>query len=329
MKKMIISRTPLRISFTWWWSDLPSFYRKYWGAVISTAIDKYIYITVNKKFDNDIRVSYSKTEIVDNIDKLEHNRVKEMLKYLHIENGIEITSIADIPSKWSWLWSSSSFCVASLHALYAYKWQHVSPEKLAQEACMIEIEKCWEPIGKQDQYAAAYGWLNFIKFNTDDTVSVDPIICLNETKKRLSENLIMLYTGITRSASNILVEQDKSMISDEKKQDIMKKMVQLTYDLKKDLENNNLNNFWNILHQNWLLKKEMSWWISNPQIDEWYEKAMKAGALWGKILGAWGGWFFLFYVPKDRQEDVYNALSDLRKIKFDFDTSGSKIIFIH
>jgi len=325
---MIIARTPLRISFTWGGSDLPSFYRKFWWAVISTSIDKYIYITVNKKFDNNIRLGYSKTEIVDNVNDIQHDRFKEILKYLHLENGIELTSIADIPSKWSGLWSSSSFCVATLHALYAYKGQYVSPEQLAQEACMIEIEKCWEPIGKQDQYAAAYWWFNFITFNADDTVSVDPIICFPETKKKLSENLIMLYTGITRDASNILADQNKNMISNEKKQEIMKKMVQLTYDLKKDLENNNLDNFGKILHENRLLKKEMSWWISNPQIDKWYDTAMKAWALWGKILGAWWWWFLLFYVPKDKQENVYFALNDLRRIAFNFDTMWSKIIFI-
>ncbi len=326
---MIISRTPLRISFTGGGSDLASFYRKFWGAVISTSIDKYIYVTVNKPFEPVIRLKYSKTEEVDDIQAIEHQYFREILEYMHIDKYIEITSMADIPSKWSWLGSSSSFTVAALHALYAYKSQHISPEQLAQEACMIEIDKCGEPIGKQDQYAAAYGGFNFIKFNPDDTVSVEPIICLPETKKRLSENLIMLYTGITRSASTILADQNTNIISDEKKQEIMKQMVQLTYDLKEQLENNNLNNFGEILHKNWLLKKEMSGWISNPQIDERYDKAMQAWALWGKILGAGWWWFFLFYVPKDRQEDVYTALRDLKKVKFNFDNTGSKIIFIH
>lgn len=326
---MIISRTPLRISFTGWGSDLASFYRKFWWAVISTSIDKYIYVTVNKKFDNNIRLSYSKTEEVEHPDQLDHRYVKEILKYLNVDWWLEITSIADIPSKWSWLGSSSSFSVGMLQALYAYMGKYISPEQLAEEACMIEIEKCGEPIGKQDQYSAAFWWLNFITFNPDDTVSVEPIICLPDTKKRLSENLIMLYTGITRNASSILADQNQNMVSDEKKQEIMQKMVQLTYDLKKELENNNLNNFGEFLHKNWLLKKEMSWWISNPQIDERYDKAMKAWALWWKILGAGGGWFLLFYVPKDRQEDVYTALGNLKKIKFNFDTTWSKIIFIH
>jgi len=326
---MIISRTPLRVSFTWGWSDLESFYSKFGWAVISTTINKYIYVTVNKKFDNDIRVSYSKTEIVDNIEKLEHNRVKEILKYVNIDNWIEITSIADIPSKWSWLWSSSAFTIAWLQALYTYKWKYVSPEKLAQESSIIEIEKCWEPIGKQDQYACAFWWLNFIKFNQNGSVSVDPIICLNETKERLSDNLIMLYTWITRSASNILSVQNKNIINDEKKQDIMNEMVKLSYSLKKELEDNNLNNIWHILHQNRILKKEMSWWISNSQIDEWYDKAMKAWAEWWKILWAWWGWFFIFYAPKEKHENIYKALPELRKIKFSFVNEWSKIIFIN
>ena len=252
-----------------------------------------------------------------------------MLKFYNIENKIEITSISDIPSSWSWLGSSSSFCVGTLNALSVYKWKYISPEELAQEDCIIEMEKCWQPIWKQDQYAAAYGGLNFIEFKMDDTVSVSPIICLPETKKRLSNNLIMLYTWITRSASNILANQNKNMVSDSKKQDIMKEMVKLTHELKKNLENNDLNNFGRLLHENRLLKKEMSWWISNPQIDEWYERAMKAWAEWWKILWAWWGGFLLFYAPKDKQEDVYTALSELRKIKFNFDNTWSKVIFIN
>lgn len=326
---MIIAKAPLRISFVWGWSDLPSFYRKYWGAVISTTIDKYIYITLNKKFDDSIRISYSKTEIVDAIDDIQHDLVRETLRDIWIENGIEITSIADIPSKGSWLWSSSCFSVALYHALYAYKRQFVTAETLAQKACNLEINICKQPIGKQDQYASAYGWLNIIEFKPDDTVHVNPIICTKETMQKLSNNLLMFYTGITRSASNILADQNQNMISDNEKQEIMKKMVALTYDLKKELENNDLNNFWNILHQNRILKKQMSGWVSNPQIDEWYNKAMEAWAQWGKILGAWGWWFLLFYVPQEYHKSVCNALSDLRKIDFEFETEWSKIIFIH
>lgn len=326
---MIISKAPLRISFTGWGSDLPSYYLQNWWAVISTSIDKYIYINVNKKFDNKIRISYSKTEIVDSVEEIEHTRVRPILEYLNLDWGLEITSIADIPSQWSGLGSSSSFTIALLHALHAYKWEYISPQKLAEEACMIEIEKCWEPIGKQDQYASAYGWLNFIQFKQDGTVSVDPIICFNDTKKRLQDNLLVFYTGITRSASNILEHQNKAMIDDKVKQEIMNKMVWLTFDLKKELEDNNLNNFGKILHENWILKKELAWWISNENIDYRYDKAIKSGAEWGKVLWAGGWWFLLFYAPQDKHEAICNSLSELRRMKINFENEGSKIIFIH
>ena len=204
---MIIARTPIRISFTGGGSDLPSYYRERGGAVISTSIDKYIYVTVNVSFDPIIRFKYSKTEVVNAPEEMEHQYMREILRSLDVRSSVEITSIADIPSKGSGLGSSSAFTVASLHALYAFKSQFVSAERLAREACAIEIEKCGQPIGLQDQYAAAYGGLNFIRFNPDDTVNVDPVICKKETKRAMDEGLIMFYTGITRSASGILQEQ--------------------------------------------------------------------------------------------------------------------------
>jgi len=326
---MFISRTPLRVSFTGWGSDLPSFYKEHWGAVLSTSIDKWVTVLVNKKFDNKIRLWYSETENVEHANELKHEYAKQILNLLDIDWWLEITSVADIPSKWSWLWSSSSFTVAMLHALHAHKWEYVSAERLAQEACLIEIEKCGKPIWKQDQYAAAYWWLNFIEFNPDDTVSVKKIICLKETKQRLQDNLLMMYTWITRSASDILSKQNQNMLSDQKKVEIMKKMVWLSYDLKKDLENNDLNNFWEILHQNRELKKEMAWGISNPQIDNRYHRARRAWASWGKLLWAWWGWFFLFYAPKEKHQDIITALPELRNIDFNFENEWSKIIFTY
>lgn len=326
---MFISRTPLRVSFTGWGSDLPSFYKEHWGAVLSTSIDKWVTVLVNKKFDNKIRLWYSETENVEHANELKHEYAKQILNLLDIDWWLEITSVADIPSKWSWLWSSSSFTVAMLHALHAHKWEYVSAERLAQEACLIEIEKCGKPIWKQDQYAAAYWWLNFIEFNPDDTVSVKKIICLKETKQRLQDNLLMMYTWITRSASDILSKQNQNMLSDQKKVEIMKKMVWLSYDLKKDLENNDLNNFWEILHQNRELKKEMAWGISNPQIDDRYHRARRAWASWGKLLWAWWGWFLLFYAPKEKHQDIITALPELRNIDFNFENEWSKIIFTY
>lgn len=324
---MITVRTPLRISFVWGWSDLPAFYRTHGGAVLSTSIDKCVYINVNQKFDGKIRLSYSKTEIVDSIEELEHDRAKEVMKYIELPGWVEMVSIADIPSQGTWLGSSSSFTVGLLHALSAYKQKYVSKEELAAAACHIEIDALAQPIGKQDQYAAAYGGLNLIEFLPDDTVRVEKIICLKETKEKLEENLLMMYTGITRSASNILETQSKNMISDAQKTQIMQKMVWYVYDLKKELENNNLSNFGKILHENWLLKKELAGGISNPQIDEWYDAAMAAGAEGGKILWAGGGGFLLFYAPKEKHQAIIDALPLLKHTPFSFDNEGSTVVY--
>src|SRR5947207_2655094 len=204
---MIISRTPLRISFVGGGSDLSTFYTYDPGVVVSTAINKFIYISVNKKFDNKIRASYSVTEIVDRVDQLEHELIREALKLVGIDGGVEITSISDIPSQGTGLGSSSTYTVGLLNALYAYTGQHAGAERLAREACQIEIERCGKPIGKQDQYIAAYGGLQYIQFNPDKSVFVEPIICSPETKKRLQERLLMRYTGMTRSADLVRAEQ--------------------------------------------------------------------------------------------------------------------------
>src|SRR6185369_2656191 len=193
---MIISRTPLRMSFVGGGSDLPVFYRKYGGAVVSTAINQFVYITVNKKFDEKIRVSYSKTEEARTVEKIKHPLVREAMKLLGLGGGLEITSIADIPARGSGLGSSSTFTVGLLHALHAYAERYASAEQLAREACEIEIQRCGEPIGKQDQYAAAFGGFNFIEFNPDDSVSVEPIICKRETLHQLQANTLVFFTGV-------------------------------------------------------------------------------------------------------------------------------------
>src|SRR4051794_16020075 len=221
---MIISRTPLRISFAGGGSDLPAFYRDEPGAVVSTAIDKYIYISVNQKFDRKIRASYSVTEIVDTVDQLNHELIREALRLVEIGGQIEITSISDIPSSGTGLGSSSSYTVGLLNALYAHTGRHVGPERLAREASQIEIELCGKPIGKQDQYAAAFGGLEYIQFNPDGTVFVDPIIMDVATKQKLGQRLIMLYTGMTRSADGILKEQSANTASDETKRLVLSKM---------------------------------------------------------------------------------------------------------
>lgn len=326
---MIIAKAPVRMSFVGGGSDLKSFYQHHPGAVVSTAIDKYVYVTVNDCFDESIKIKYSEVEKVEHIDHLKHDRAKEILRLLGIANGIEVSTLADIPSKGTGLGSSSTFTVAMLHAIHAHKGEHVSAKTLAEEACRIEIDILGEPIGPQDQYAAAHGGLNFIQFNSDDTVVVNPIVCQKETLKKLEDNLIIFYTGITRSASSILSEQKKNCQSDSAKIETMKKMVQLAYDLKEELEKNRIKNFGKILHENWILKKQMAGGISSGDIDRWYDAAIDAGAEGGKLLGAGGGGFMLFYAPKSKHSGIKSALSELRPFDFNFEREGSKIIFIH
>lgn len=326
---MIISRTPLRMSFVGGGSDLPVFYRKHGGAVVSTAIDQCVYITVNKKFDEKIRVSYSKTEEARTVDRIKHPLVREAMKLVGIEGGIEITSIADIPGRGSGLGSSSSFTVGLLHALHAYAERYASAEQLASEACQIEIDRCGEPIGKQDQYAAAYGGFNFIEFNPDDSVSVQPILCRRETIEGIQRSIITFYTGITRSASAILKNQQQVVATEKAKQKVMLRMVQLARDLKSELQRNNLTAFGEIIHEGWRLKKSLTGGITTDQIDAWYEKARRAGAAGGKLLGAGTGGFLMFYAPPERHEAIARALGDLRRVQFGFEPQGSKIIFVH
>ena len=325
---MIISRTPLRTSFVGGGSDLPAFYKTDKGAVVSTAINKYVYITVNKKFDRKIRASYSVTEIVDSVDELNHELIREALKLLDLDGGIEITSIADIPSQGTGLGSSSSYTVGLLNALYAYKGVHVCAEQLAREACEIEIERCSKPIGKQDQYIAAYGGLQYIQFNSDETVFVDPIIHLRDTRTELEKHLLLFYTGLTRSSDSILHEQTKNTEQQEDKRKTLHHMVELAGELRDALIRNDLESFGEILHRGWLEKRKMASNISNSTIDEWYERARKYGAIGGKILGAGGGGFLLLYAPPEKHEDIINALPGLRPFPFRFEPQGSKITYV-
>lgn len=325
---MIISKIPLRISFVGGGSDLRSFYEhsKEGGAVVSASINKYIYIAVNKKFDNRIRVSYSKTEEAEEISQVEHPIVREVLKKLNI-NGIEITSIADIPSKGTGLGSSSAFTVGLLHALHAYQRKTIVLSDIADMACKIEIDILKEPIGKQDQYGTAFGGLKFLTFHPDQKVSVERIFCLSKTMELMQKNMLLFYTGITRSASKILTKQKANMEEDKQKYRIMKKMVRLAHDLHRDLQSNKINTIGDILHATWMYKREMADGISNPQIDEWYETGRKSGAIGGKILGAGGGGFLLFYAPLEKHEIIKQALHTLRPIDFQFEDEGSQIIY--
>ncbi len=325
---MIISRTPLRMSFVGGGSDLPVFYRKYGGAVLSTAIDRFVYVTVNRKFDDRIRLSYSRTEDARTVNHIKHPLVREGLKLAGINGGVEITSIADIPSKGSGLGSSSTFTVGLLNALHAFAGRHAGAEQLSREACEIEIDRCGEPIGKQDQYAAGYGGLNLIQFNQDDSVSVEPVICRRETIQQLQSHIIVFYTGVTRSASGILKEQSAALATEKKKCDVTRKMVGLAHDLCRELRHNRVASFGEIIHEGWRLKKSLTAGISTSAIDDWYEKARRAGAIGGKLLGAGTGGFLMFYAPPDRHEAITQAVG-LRRTDFGFEPQGSRIIFVH
>lgn len=324
---MIISRTPFRMSFVGGGSDLPAYYTETPGAVISTTIDKYVYVTINKKFDSGIRIAYSKNEEVASVDQVEHKLVKAVLELLDINGGIEITTIADIPSKGTGLGSSSSFTVGLLHALNAHKGKFSSSESLGADSCHIEINICKEPIGKQDQYAAAYGGFNMIEFMPDDSVIVSPIICSKKTIKTIEESTLLFYTGITRSASTLLQQQSLDLNSDKKKHITMNRMVQLAYELKHELQLNNTSAFGEILHENWMLKKSLTHGISSAEIDDWYSRGLASGATGGKILGAGAGGFLMLTAPLDCHEEIKKNLAFLRPIEIGFESLGSRIIF--
>ena len=323
---MIVVRTPLRMSFVGGGSDLPSYYKQMGGAVLSTSVDKYMHVIVNQKFDDSIRLSYSVTENESCVQQIKHPIVRNTLELLNIKGGIEIASISDIPSQGSGLGSSSSYTVALLHALYAYKGYKASKEELGRLSSHIEIYLCGDKIGKQDQYAAAFGGLNLIEFNKDDTVSVKPIICKRSTIKKMEESIVVFYTGRTRSASNLLSEQSSNM-KQASKRDLMSEMVSLVYDMRDLLENDDVEPLGELLDKNWQLKRQITTGVSDTQIDSWYNKGILAGAKGGKLLGAGNGGFIMFFAPKEKHPDIMAAMQDLQMVPFSFDDSGSQIIF--
>ena len=326
---MIISRTPLRLSLVGGGSDLPVFYRRFGGAVVSTAIDQFVYVTINKKFDDKIRVSYSRTEEAVSVGRIKHPLVREAMKLLEVNGGVEITSIADIPARGTGLGSSSTFTVGLLHVLHAYSERFASAAQLAREACVVELERCGEPIGKQDQYAAAFGGLNFMQFHPDDSVTVEPIICKRETIRQIQDHTLIFYTGLTRSASDILSRQQTALGAEKKKQNVTRKMVDLAHTLRRELQKNRVDSIGEIVHEGWCLKKSLASGITSGQLDDWYLKARNAGAAGGKLLGAGAGGFFMFYAPPERHDDIARALSPLRRMNFRFESQGSRIIFVH
>ncbi len=324
---MIITRTPFRVSLCGGGSDIKSFYEKNGGCVLSTTINKYMYITSHPSFDKKTTVlKYSKTETVQDINDIEHNIFRECLKQEGLE-GLEITSIADVPQG-TGLGSSSSFTVGLINNLKCHKREYVSKGEIAAMACDMENNVVHTTSGKQDQYAAAYGGLNFYTFNKDGSVDVEPVLLEPEAYKQLEKNLIMLYVGGEHKASQILEEQSKNIVTAADKEAGQKKIMEMAYDLKHELENSNIDAVGKILDENWKIKRTLASGISNPQFDEWYERGIKAGATGGKLLGAGGSGFFLFYVPEKNQKKFRKAMADLPEMEFKFDHQGTTVIFM-
>lgn len=323
---MIIVKTPLRISFVGGGSDMADFYSKMPGQVVSTAIDKFVFAIVKERFDDMIYINYSRKECVASVDEVQHDLVREAMRMTGVENGIEITTLADIPSSGSGLGSSSSITVALLHALHAYRNELVTAEQLAREACQIEIDIMGKPIGKQDQYAAAYGGINRFVFHPDGTTSRQPIRLTGSAGRKFASSLLLYYTGITRSADTILSRQRKNLQSQETI-DTMRGMVDLVEPFATAMENADIETCGSLMDRNWELKQQMAAGIANDKIHAMYAAARNAGALAGKIAGAGGGGFLLLVVPRERQNAVFAALADFRELPFMMEASGSKVIF--
>jgi D-glycero-alpha-D-manno-heptose-7-phosphate kinase len=322
---MIITRTPFRVSFAGGGSDLASFYTHEAGAVLSTAINKYMYVAVKDHFEENFRISYSRTELADTVEEIQHPIVRECLRLAGVRTGIEVVSMADLPAR-TGLGSSGSFTVGLLHALYSMQGKAVSSERLAREACRVEIEKLKEPIGKQDQYIAAYGGLQFIQFNPDGTVFVDPVIISPARRAEFSRRLLAFFTGDTRDARDVLAKQNAATPA---KISVLRRMREIAVEMRTVLTcGRDLNAFGELLHQAWEAKRSLTDSISTPRIDELYQRALKAGALGGKLLGAGGGGFFLLYCEPHAQDRLRAELAGLRELRFALDQQGSKIVHV-
>jgi len=324
---MIISRTPLRVSFFGGGSDLPAYYRRHGGAVLSATIDKSVYVTVSRKFDDAVRVSYSRTEEVARAADVEHPLVREALGLLGIDGGVEITSVADIPARGTGLGSSSSFTVGLLNALHAHQGRRVSARELAEQSCVIEIDRCGEPIGRQDQYAAAFGGLNLIRFHSDDRVEVTEARCPAEAKAELQRRLLFFYTGVTRPAGPLLGALSAEVARPGAAASATGELSGLALAAADALGAGDVDALGPMLDQAWRLKRSLAAGISNPAIDAAYDAALAAGAAGGKLLGAGGGGFLMFIAPPARQDAVRAALGALRETPFRFAARGSAIVF--
>jgi D-glycero-alpha-D-manno-heptose-7-phosphate kinase len=324
---MIVSCAPFRVSFAGGGSDIAAFYRRQRGAVLSSAIAKYSFIVVHPFFNaKKYNLKYAQTELVDSIADIQHPILREALRMQRIEPGIEITSVADIPGG-TGLGSSSAFSVALLNALYAHQRVFVPKERLAHEACVLEIERLAEPIGKQDQYASAYGGINLIEFERHGGVTVQPLLLSPNTVSQLESNLMLFYTGTERKARAVLTHQVSIIEQDDKAIARMQQMVDLAYEMRELLLAGDLDGFGCALHRGWEMKRGMSDQISTAAIDDLYARARAAGALGGKLAGAGGGGFLLLYCPKAAQPRLCHALAGLQTVEFRLDWGGARIAF--
>jgi len=321
---VIITQTPLRISLFGGGTDFPAFFREEGGCVLTTAIDKYIFVTIKRRFDRLLRIGYTHTEMVDSVDEIQHELIRESLRTTGVADGIEITTMADIPSAGSGLGSSSAVTVGALHALYTYRGEIIPAERLAREACQIEIETLGKPIGVQDQYIAALGGLRFLEFKTDGSVAAERLDLDEETRRRLGASLLLFFTGVTRQSDTILTEQ-RSNIQD--RRPILRQMKQLAIQARTDLVAGRLEDLGALLHEGWELKKRMASQVSNGSVDDLYLAARRAGALGGKLTGAGGGGFMVLVCPPDRHDSVRAALGHLQELPFGLEADGTKVIF--
>jgi len=323
---MVITKTPLRISFVGGGTDLPDFYRKDYGAVVSCTIQKYVYIALHRYFFKQIVLKYSKTEIVNDVLEIQHPLMRECLLQCDFKDHVEIASFADIPSAGSGLGSSSAFCVGLIKALQAYKQKNISPQDCAARACEVEICRLDEPIGKQDQYASSYGGLNYYRFHSDESVHVEPIVLTQQQRRSLEGKLLLFYTGIQRSASEILSEQTRRLRTVPASIEILREMRSIADRVRGELCAGNLPVLADAMHEGWQLKRQLASGITSRAIDGYYDIAMKNGARGGKLLGAGGGGFLLFYCDEEKHAAVTDALQELRRVPFSLDSQGSRVL---
>lgn len=321
---MIIVQTPLRVSLFGGGTDFPSFFREEGGCVLSSAIDKYIFVAIKERFDTKFRIGYTQTEMVDEVDQIRHDLIREALRLTGIERGVEITTMGDIPSEGSGLGSSSTVTVGALHAMYAFRGEIVSAERLAREACQIEIEALKKPIGFQDQYIAAYGGIRFFEFLPNGEVQSEKLKISAEARRTLNNNLLLFFTGVSRSSSAILGEQTNNIKNHTAE---LREMKQMAWEAKSEIEKGDVDTLGLLIHRSWELKKRLAGRISNERLNEIYEGARRAGAVGGKITGAGGGGFLLLYVPYECQNSVRAALNGLQELPFRLEADGTKVIF--